>query len=967
MLNATVRGVKRPALQVIYQSGQLAVDVARRELRVRGVAAPIGSRAFDIVEALAEADGELVTKNDLMARVWSGAAVEESTLWVHMSAVRKALGPERGVLKTVPGRGYRLVGTWKVVREVGGVDPPGFRAVETAATPDSANSLPVSGAGLIGRDEALLELQDRLSAYRVVTLTGPGGIGKSRLALEAARRALAHGQSDVRLVELASLSNSDLVPSAVATSLGLRSGMRDLSAEAVARAIGHRSLLLLLDNCEHVVDGAARLAEAVVHLCPRATMLATSREVLRIDGEYIYNVPPLDVPDERAAPGDILGASAVQLFVARLAAINSAVSPDRIALPEVASICQRLDGIPLAIEFAAARAATLGVTEVNAHLDDRFNLLTAGRRTALPRHRTLRAALDWSYEILSPREQELLRALSIFRGPFTLDGASAVAAESPPGAADVIEVVHGLVAKSLVAVDLSDSTAPLRLLDSTRAYALEKLDSNGERDRIARRHAAYYLTVLNRAETEAAARPAADWLADYALQIDNVRAALDWAFSGAGDRSLGVALTTASVPLLLRLSLHQECASRVQRALQILKTLGTSDLREEMRLHAALGASSAGMSEVVDAFTAALEIARTLGDTEYQLRAMRGLYVYYTGTNRFSAAYSLAQSFHELAMSGTSQGDRLVAQRMLGSAKLYMSDFVGARRHLEQVVALYTAAEVGRPARRFEDLRFQFDGRVEARVFLTRVLWLQGLADQAIQMAENSLADAREIGHVGSQCLALALASCSIAFSTGDLGAAAGYTALLVDLSTRHGLLHWTHYSVRYRKIIALRSANVGASPRPTDGGTKEIDQSDANLRPFTALTPYVEALAGAGCRDEGLAVLDGSAAHSSESGCYEPELLRLRGELLLLGGADAELSEDLFRRALDLARQHGALSWELRAATSLARLLKTQGHASDAVACLEPVYRRFTEGFGTSDLIAARRLLGDLGHRALG
>ena len=604
--------------------------------------------------------------------------------------------------------------------------------------------------------------------------------------------------------------------------------MGDHSAEAVARAIGHRPLLLLLDNCEHVVDAAARLAETVVQLCSHTTTLATSCEVLRIDGEYVYNVPPLDVPDERAETSDILSASAVQLFVARLAAINSAFSPDRVALPEAASICQRLDGIPLAIEFAAARAATLGVAEVNAHLDDRFNLLTSGRRTALPRHRTLRTTLDWSYEILSPREQELLCALSIFRGPFTLDGASAVAATIPLGSADVIEVVHGLVAKSLIAVDLSGSTAPLRLLDSTRAYASEKLDASGERERTARCHAEYYLSLLKRAEAEVTARPTADWLADYAGQIDNVRAALDWVFSGAGDRSLGVALTSASVPLWLRLSLPQECSSRVQHALRTSKTLGMTDLREEMRLYAALGASLPVVSELVDAFTTALKIAQTLDDTEYQLRALRGLYVYYTGTNHFRESYSLAQNFHNLAMSGTSQSDRLVGERMLGVSKYLLSDLVGARRHLEQVLALHAATEVGRPARRFEDvLRFQFDGRVEARVFLTRVLWLQGFSKQAIQMAEDSLADARAIGHVGSQCLALALASCSIAFSTGNLSAAARYTEMLVDLSTRHSLTHWTHYGVRYRKIIALKSVSVGPCSQLADGGIEEMDQSD--------------------------------------------------------------------------------------------------------------------------------------------
>lgn len=357
-----VANVKRPASAATYQSGPLEVDMGRRELRVRGVAAPIGGRAFEIVEALVEAAGELVSKDDLMARLWPGAVVEESTLWVHISAVRKALGPERGMLKTVARRGYRLLGTWNVVREMQPIDD---QPKERDSTPAFTSNLPNAVTNLIGREQAVRDLQDRLSAYRVVTLTGPGGIGKSRLALDTARRPLEQRRCDVWLVELASLLDPDLLPSTVATSLGLRIGLADLSAEVVARAIGRRALLLL-DNCEHVVDAAARFAEAVVQLCPDATILATSREVLRIDGECVYNVPPLDVPDERATPGEILRSSAVRLFLARVGALNSTFTADEACLRDVASICQHLDGIPLAIEFAAARAAALGVSEVNA-------------------------------------------------------------------------------------------------------------------------------------------------------------------------------------------------------------------------------------------------------------------------------------------------------------------------------------------------------------------------------------------------------------------------------------------------------------------------------------------------------------------------------------------------------------------------------------------------------------------------
>jgi non-specific serine/threonine protein kinase len=452
---ATVADAKRPASPLIYRSGQMEVDVARRELRVGREAVPVGGRAFEIIEMLAEAAGEVVAKDDLMKRVWPGAIAEESTLWVHISAVRKALGSERGRLKTVARRGYRLLGPWQVSRSastVGGVETSSTVAVPSAIS----SNLPARGTNLIGREDAMHGLQDLLLAYRMVTLTGPGGIGKSRLAIEAARHVLARSQSDVWLVELASLSDPELVSSTVARSLGLRGGIAGLSPEIVARAIGQRKLLLLLDNCEHIVDAVERLADAIVHACPHATILATSREVLRIDGEYACNVLPPD------------GSSAVQLFVARTKANNSLFSADEANLREAANICQRLDGIPLAIEFAAARAATLGVAQVSSHLDDRFNLLTAGCRTTLARHQTLRAALDWSYDLLTTSEQLLLRHLSVFPAGFSLEAARAAIGDR--GQETVVDDIANLVNKSLVILDASQASGRWRILETIRAY-----------------------------------------------------------------------------------------------------------------------------------------------------------------------------------------------------------------------------------------------------------------------------------------------------------------------------------------------------------------------------------------------------------------------------------------------------------------------------------------------------------------
>jgi predicted ATPase len=812
---------------------------------------------------------------------------------------------------------------------------------------------------MIGRDDAVAALVTRLSRERLVTIVGAGGIGKTTVALVVAERMMAGYEHGVWLIDLAPLGDPRLVPSAVATVLGLEIRTEN-SLHGLVAAVRHNRMLLLLDNCEHVIDAAAGLAAAVLSAAPGVNILATSREPLGAAGEGEYRLAPLGIPkaSSRLTAAAAAASPAVQLFVERASAIVEDFALTDANAPSVVEICRRLDGLPLAIEFAAPRVEVLGIDGLAARLGDGLHLLGTRRRTTAPRHRTMRAVVDWSYGLLAEDEQEFLRSLGIFAGGFSVEAAAAVVPDAAKTRNDAIDRLADLVTKSLVVVDASGAQPRFRLLDTTRAYAIEKLDSNGERERMARRHAEYYLTLLNRAEAEAPARPAAEWLADYAREIGNLRAALDWAFSSAGDGSLGMALTTAAVPLWLRLSLLEECGSRARQALGALETLGTSDPREEMRLQTALGASLPDTPEMAAAFTKVLDIAETLGDSEYQLRALRGLYFHSVWTNQFRPALSFAQRFYDLAMSRSNQSDRLVGERMLGTAKYNLADLVGARRHLEQVLSSYSATDLGQSAVRFHDvIRFQNDGLVEARVMLAGVLWHQGLSDQAIRMADKSLSEAQAIGHASSQCLALALASCPVALRTGNLSAAADYTRLLVDLSTRHSLSHWAAFGARYRRVIVLKGGNVG--------GIEGIDQADANLRALPGSTELIEALTKAGRSAEGLAVLDGFAAQSPEIAGSNPEFLRLRGELLLLLSppATVEPSEGLFRQALDTAHQQGALSWELRAATSLARLLSNQGRHAEAIVCLQSVYDRFTEGFDTADLMAAKRILEDTDH----
>jgi predicted ATPase len=740
-----------------------------------------------------------------------------------------------------------------------------------------------------------------------------------------------------------------------------------VSPELVATALGAKRVLLVLDNCEHVIEAATRMSEALLSVSSAICLMATSREPLRTDGEWVYQVSPLKVPAEGTEDADdLLRCSAVKLFIARARATAPDFSPDQPMTRIIGHTCRRLDGIPLAIELAAVRAPALGVGGVAARLDDRFKLLTGGLRTALLRHQTLLATLDWSHELLTELERVVLRRVAIFAGCFTLESASVVASGTDISPAEVVDSVVNLVAKSLVTVDVDRPKVQYRLLETTRAYALEKLIHSGELEQLARRHAEYHRDLFEAATEEWKRQPESGWLAAYGRQVDNLRAALDWAFSSNGDARIAIALTIAAVPLWFHLSLMEECRGRVEQAIEKAGPETDRPTRNDMKLFAAQGAAmlyTMGTgAKMKTAWTNVLHIAESLGDNDYVLRALAGLFAACITAGDPKSGVELAQRFRALAANATDPFDIQIGERMLGVSLHYQGDQANARRHTEGMLSGHAAPIYGSEA----ITRFQFDQRIAARSYHARILWLQGLPDQAMTAAQASVDEAEAKGHALSLCYALVHAACPVALFTGDLVAADHFVTMLLDASARAGLKVLHDVGRCFKGMLVMKRGDLDTGLRLLRATIDELGQGEFALFRTAFLCALAEGLASAGQIAEGLETIGHALARCEryeERWCIA-ELLRVKGELELQrhSAAASSAAEGYFLQSIDWARRQSALSWELRAAMSLARLRHRQNRATEARALLAPVCDRFTEGFDTADLRAANALLEAIG-----
>jgi non-specific serine/threonine protein kinase len=492
-----------------YRFGTIEVRPQERRVLVSGSPATLGARAFDLLVALIENRDRVMTKDELLALVWPGLVVEENNLQVQVSTLRKIMGGE--AISTLPGRGYRFT-----------LAPD--EASEAPASRTAAHNLPAELNSFVGREAEIAEVLRLLGQSRLVTLTGMGGTGKTRLSLHVAAGSLSQFRDGAWLVELSPVADERHVPSAVASALGFPEA--DLDAY-----LARRNLLVVLDNCEHLLQGCAAIAHRLLQACPGARILATSREPLHVTGEATFRVPPLDRPQ------------AIQLFVERARAADPSFEPGAETVEAVAGICTRLDGLPLAIELAAARVRALPVSSIAERIDDRFRLLTGGDRTAMPRQQTLRASIEWSYDLLSAAERALLSRLAVFAGGCTLEAAEAVCGGGEVElASTVLELLPGLVEKSLVAFEPHGKR--YHLLESVREYALEQLSGSGEAATIRDRHVQWTLAFASRARQELIGPDYAAWLHAIDLERENVMAALAWCRESRANAEQGLRLVS---------------------------------------------------------------------------------------------------------------------------------------------------------------------------------------------------------------------------------------------------------------------------------------------------------------------------------------------------------------------------------------------------------------------------------------
>lgn len=884
----------------MWSFGSFTLDVRERSLRASGKPVELGGRAFDVLAMLVARAGRLVTKNELLDAVWAGRVVEENNLQVQISALRKALGPEAVV--TVPGRGYRFI---LAVENLGQSTEESPRVAEPSRAPRS--SLPRAGHSIFGRGADLSAIVDEVRAHRLVTLTGAGGIGKTRLADVVSRNLQATFRDGVSWVELGSLADAGVLANGVALALGLEPTAGADAMDAILEGLRRQSLLLVLDNAEHLLEAVAKFAQHVMDECPDVRQLVTSQAPLKISGERVYHLDPLDVPDAAAGVEEAARCGAIELFAERAKDVDRRFVLDASNVGAVINICRRLEGIPLALELAAARVPSLGLQGIEARISERFRLLAQSGRQGPSRQQTLHAAFEWSHQLLCEQERKVFHRLGLFVGDFSLEDATSVVADDGLDEWETIDHLGTLIERSLVTAGTGDEPR-YRLSESARAYALEQLSVAPEPQAISR------VSRLYEAAGDAAA-----------AESRNGEAVLRYS----------AALETAR--------LSKVAAERDARELSITLKLGP----------AVQTAASPGSRQCEAIYARAVALAGQVGTIRDRFLATWGYWHFLcmAGREREAAEYldgidAVASQSQDDGLVVEANHARLTTQQLLGNAWSVV-------RHAERVLELYDPV-------RHHDLRYAFGGHdpgICAASQASIAFWLAGRPDRALSMASRALTLAGSAQHAYSEAAAYYYAAMTY-WACGEKAEFARISHALTAVSERHSM----DILLTEGRLFEGRAAFENGSQEGMRGMRDAVDRIDASgetsfMLFYSAL--LADALIATDRFEEAeLRLQRALAVTAGGQGFFLPEVHRLRGELHIRRGNQAAGRED-FAAAMRIAHEQGSASLALRAAASMAEAAIITNEPEPSRTLLAAALELIEGGSSTRDVKRARALLG--------
>ncbi len=937
--------------------GPFCLSPGGRLLTKNGQPVEIGGRAFDLLVALTDQPGRILSKRELLKRVWPDVVVEDGSLRFHMAGLRRLLGDGQDgarYIATQVGVGYAFVAA------IDRPEPAGRAVPAVPLTPAvGTTNLPARLPHLIGREQDVQLLADRVAAAPLFTIVGPAGVGKTSLAIELGYQLCERFDNQVTFVDFSMIENVALVPAMIAGAIGIAVQTDD----PVAVLLGHlreRQILLILDNCEHVIEPVAAIVERILEEAPHARIVATSREALRARGEHVHRLDALAFPADPGTLGrdELLAYPAVELFCERAAAADSALVLDEEEIRSIADMCRRLDGMALPIELAAVQVATHGIAVTARQLGERFSLGWAGRRTAQPRQQTLQAALDWSYDLLSEPERAALERLSLFVGPFSIDAALEVATEAEMGPDEVAVTLDALTAKSLIASDRSQRTGTYRLLEMTRAYARGKLMARGEAryHAASRRHAGFFL-----AELEGVAGRDEDLLQDVRglrLQLGNIRSALAWSFGDQGDRRIAVRLAAASAPVFLTLSHLVECRTWCQRAVEWIDDAHRGSAIE-LELQASLGITlmfTRGNSATAGgALSRALGVATLLEDRPNQLRMLALLHIFHERIGDYDVALAHAERAVHIA-EAMGEGEALgVAYSLSGISHHLAGDQTRARHDLER--SLWHSP----PSHRSRTIHYGFDHRNRSGIGLARALWLSGSTQEADRVASETVAEASRLDHPVTRCIAL-IWSLTVRLWMGDLDKAEEELRAFGHCAEVNAFGPYIAAAAGLRAELAIGRGRTEGTVGALQECISRLKAARYDLQTTTFSIALARGLILEGRDMEAIALVDETVARcdANDERFATPELLRIKADIVRRMGNHLAAG-DLLGQALDLAREQGARAWELRAAIDLAALLSGTERFKGARTLLAQVTAGFPDGGVSPDLERATALLASL------